>query len=152
PSGTSSLPTTPSSAASTSMVALSVSISAITSPALTWSPSLTSHLASVPSVIVGESAGMAMVIGICPPRSGRLENVGVKLGRIGLRAVLGELRGLGDDLLHLAVELLEPGLVRRLVLDDAVAQAVDRVALLADLLHFLARAVLRRVGHRVAAV
>ena len=36
PSGTRILPSVPSSTASTSMVALSVSISAITSPALTW--------------------------------------------------------------------------------------------------------------------
>ena len=40
------------------MVALSVSISAITSPALTVSPTFTCHLASVPSSMVGESAGI----------------------------------------------------------------------------------------------
>ena len=39
PSGTTILPSVPSSIASTSIVALSVSISAITSPADTWSPS-----------------------------------------------------------------------------------------------------------------
>ena len=44
------------------MVALSVSISARTSPELTASPSLTAHLASLPSVMVGESAGMRMLI------------------------------------------------------------------------------------------
>ena len=64
PSATRSLATTPSSTASTSMVALSVSISAIRSPELTSSPSLTSHLASVPSSMVGLSAGIVMLIGI----------------------------------------------------------------------------------------
>ena len=64
PAGTRILPTTPSSTASTSMVALSVSISAIMSPGLTLSPSATSQLASVPSVMVGESAGMVMVTGM----------------------------------------------------------------------------------------
>src|SRR3569833_2300934 len=62
PSGTTILPILPSSTASTSMVALSVSISAITSPEETLSPSLTCHLASLPSSIVGESAGMVMLM------------------------------------------------------------------------------------------
>ena len=46
------------------MVALSVSISAITSPALTLSPSFLSQRASVPSVMVGESAGIRMFVAI----------------------------------------------------------------------------------------
>ena len=62
PSGTSSLPIRPSSTASNSIVALSVSISARMSPDLTVSPSLTSHLASLPSSIVGESAGMRICV------------------------------------------------------------------------------------------
>ena len=48
PAGTTILPSVPSSTASTSMVALSVSISAITSPATTLSPSFFSHLESCP--------------------------------------------------------------------------------------------------------
>lgn len=52
----------PSSTASNSIVALSVSISAMMSPLLTVSPSLTSHLASVPSSIVGDSAGILISI------------------------------------------------------------------------------------------
>src|SRR3546814_17298268 len=56
-----------SSTASTSIVALSVSISAMTSPELTSSPSLTSHLASLPSVIVGERAGIRILTGIFLP-------------------------------------------------------------------------------------
>jgi hypothetical protein len=43
---------------SSSMVALSVSISASTSPDFTESPSALSHLASLPSVMVGDSAGI----------------------------------------------------------------------------------------------
>src|SRR5690606_10129557 len=58
PSATSSSRTTPSSTDSTSMVALSVSISAKTSPDFTVSPTLTSHFASLPSSIVGDRAGM----------------------------------------------------------------------------------------------
>src|SRR5690606_18170259 len=58
PSATSNSLTTPSSTDSTSIVALSVSISASTSPDLTVSPTLTSHLASLPSSMVGDRAGM----------------------------------------------------------------------------------------------
>ena len=58
PAGTSNLAMTPSSIASNSIVALSVSISAKRSPDDTLSPSLTSHLARVPSSIVGERAGI----------------------------------------------------------------------------------------------
>ena len=54
----------PSSSASTSIVALSVSISAITSPLRTVVPSATSHLASVPSSIVGDRAGINISIAI----------------------------------------------------------------------------------------
>src|ERR1700742_4455596 len=64
PSSTRILPRTPSSTASTSMVALSVSISAMTSPALTSSPSFFSQRASVPSVMVGLSAGIRILVAI----------------------------------------------------------------------------------------
>ena len=69
PSGTTIRPRTPSSTASTSMVALSVSISAITSPGLTESPSCLSQRASVPSSIVGDRAGIVTAIGMlgAPP-------------------------------------------------------------------------------------
>src|SRR5260221_8930300 len=46
------------------MVALSVSISAKRSPDLTLSPSFFSHLARLPFSIVGDSAGMRMLIGM----------------------------------------------------------------------------------------
>ncbi len=64
PSGTRILPSVPSSTASTSMVALSVSISAITSPDLTLSPSFFSHLARLPFSIVGDSAGIRTSVGM----------------------------------------------------------------------------------------
>ena len=64
PSGTRIFAIVPSSTASTSIVALSVSISAITSPDLTLSPSFLSHLARFPFSIVGDSAGIKMLIGI----------------------------------------------------------------------------------------
>src|SRR5690242_18623854 len=62
PSATRSWPIRPSSTASTSMVALSVSISAMMSPDLTSSPSFTCHLASLPVSMVGESCGMRISV------------------------------------------------------------------------------------------
>ncbi len=64
PSGTRIFASTPSSTASTSIVALSVSISAMTSPDLIASPSFLSHLARLPFSIVGERAGMRMLVGM----------------------------------------------------------------------------------------
>ena len=64
PSGTRMWVNTPSSTASTSIVALSVSISARTSPERTLSPVFLSHRASVPSVMVGDRAGMRMFTAI----------------------------------------------------------------------------------------
>ena len=60
----------PSSTASNSIVALSVSISAMMSPDETVSPTFTSHLASVPSSIVGESAGILIGVGMAVFRWG----------------------------------------------------------------------------------
>jgi hypothetical protein len=64
PAGTTILASVPSSTASTSIVALSVSISAITSPAATLSPSFFNHLETLPSSIVGDSAGIKISIGM----------------------------------------------------------------------------------------
>ena len=66
------------------MVALSVSISAITSPDLTASPSFLSHLARLPFSIVGESAGIRTLIGIVSFPSG-LERKGQLRGLFGSR-------------------------------------------------------------------
>src|SRR5690606_28918105 len=95
-------PSVPSSTASTSIVALSVSISAMTSPAETRSPSLTCHVAIFPSVMVGERAGIVMVIGILKPSLIAIANVFdrtddlcdarqgelLEVGRIGHRHIL----------------------------------------------------------------
>ncbi len=64
PSGTMIFARMPSSTASTSMVALSVSISAMTSPALMASPSFFSHFARFPFSMVGDSAGIRMSMGM----------------------------------------------------------------------------------------
>src|SRR6185437_10257983 len=86
PSGTRILARVPSSTASTSMVALSVSISAITSPDLTLSPSFLSHLARLPFSIVGDSAGIRMLIGMS---SALLPGGGLGFFRSFLGAFLG---------------------------------------------------------------
>ena len=64
PSAIKILPMIPSSTASNSIVALSVSISAKMSPDFTVSPSLTIHLDKVPSSIVGERAGIRISVAI----------------------------------------------------------------------------------------
>src|SRR5205085_9738449 len=79
PSGIRIRPSVPSSTASTSIVALSVSISAMTSPALTLSPSLLIHLARLPFSIVGERAGISTWIGMGASHS--LGDVFVPQGR-----------------------------------------------------------------------
>ena len=62
PSLTRISPSTPSSIDSNSIVALSVSISAIISPAIMLSPTFLYHFATLPSVIVGDKAGIKIFI------------------------------------------------------------------------------------------
>ncbi|CAA9514554.1 MAG: hypothetical protein AVDCRST_MAG39-2202 [uncultured Sphingomonadaceae bacterium] len=64
PSGINSFATVPSSTASNSIVALSVSTSARRSPATTLSPSFTAQRDKVPSSMVGDSAGILISIGM----------------------------------------------------------------------------------------
>src|SRR6266542_4209143 len=143
PSGTKILPRVPSS---TSMVALSVSISAITSPDLTESPSFLCHLARLPFSMVGESAGIRTGVGIdASPVAGGAEArreirrhrigekgdvrfvdsgrhvlpgvyVGPELGRIGLRVVSGEFGGFVDGGANFSVDLLQRVLTRKALL------------------------------------
>ena len=69
PAGTRILRRTPAPSASISMLALSVSISAITSPTLMASPSFLLHLTIVPSSMVGESlASTTLVMAMDPYR------------------------------------------------------------------------------------
>src|SRR5262249_1673174 len=62
PSGTTICPILPSSTPQPSMLAWSVSTSQMPCPALTVSPTLTCHFASLPSVMVGDSAGIRMLM------------------------------------------------------------------------------------------
>src|SRR4029077_6972458 len=124
PSGTRIFPSVPSSVASTSMVALSVSISAITSPDLTLSPSFFTHLERLPFSIVGDSAGISTWIGTNAPSP---HDVGPQLGRFRLRIVRGELRRFVDGRAHLRIDLLELVLARPFLIEKAMAHEIDRV-------------------------
>src|SRR5690242_14717393 len=88
PASTRILPSVPSSTASISMVALSVSISAMTSPLLMASPSFFSHLASLPSVMVGDSAGIRISVLMLGH-----QDIGPEFRRIGLGTLLREFGG-----------------------------------------------------------
>src|SRR5438477_7095785 len=92
------------------MVALSVSISATTSPAFTMSPLAFSHLARRPSVMVGERAGMRISV-IVRPRSGERQYVGVEFRRVGFGTGLGEISRRRNNVLDLAVHVLQCRLI-----------------------------------------
>src|SRR3546814_5027625 len=104
-----------------------------------------SHLASLPSVIVGDRAGIRTSIGmdgfrsLAVPGSRGREDVGVELRRIGFGAVLGKLGGIGDAVADLPVELLQPVFVGMAPVDQDLAQMLDRVTLGAELVHLIAR-------------
>src|ERR1700684_2199681 len=164
PSGTRILPSVPSSTASTSMVALSVSISAITSPDLTVSPSFLSHLERLPFSMVGDSAGMRTSVGMaCFNEYGLLKGrgarktrstipVGVKLGRIGLGVLGGELGRFVDGCAHRCVELLQLIFAGPLLVEQALAHLLDRVVLGAHFVDLLLGPVFGRIRHGVAAI
>src|SRR5215203_6250486 len=141
----------PSSTASTSIVALSVSISAMMSPDLTVSPSFFSHLARLPFSIVGDSAGMRMLIGMASallslgggffrralgnPHRTRAHvggegfgnpDRGVLFGQTGLLCRVDRAKAAGDLGQHVAplLRIFErrPGRDVKLVIDDAEPQ------------------------------
>src|SRR4029077_15847736 len=160
PSGTRMLPSVPSSVASTSIVALSVSISAMTSPDLIASPSFFSHFERLPFSMVGDSAGISTWIGMVAPEihSAGLEwarrsaiDVGIKFGRIGFGVVLGEVGSGVDDLPHLGIDGLQ-FLFAHLGRQQAVANLLDRVLIVANLVDLLAGAIFCGVRHRMSAV
>jgi hypothetical protein len=64
PAAMESSPMVPSSKVCSSIVALSVSMSAMTWPDLTLSPGLTCHLTMVPTSMVSERRGMVMLVGM----------------------------------------------------------------------------------------
>src|SRR5580693_1417634 len=157
PSGTRILPSVPSSTASTSIVALSVSISAITSPDLTVSPSFLSHLERLPFSMVGDSAGMRTSVGMaCSGRSAQKPrstiHVGVKLGRIGLGVLGGELGGFVDACAHRRVEFFQLIFARPFLVEQALAHLLDRVVLGAHFVDLLLGPVFSRIRHGVAAI
>src|SRR5580692_4121926 len=157
PSGTRILPSVPSSTASTSMVALSVSISAMTSPDLTVSPSFLSHLERLPFSMVGDSAGMRTSVGMACSR-GRAKkprstiHVGVKLGRIGLGVLGGELGRFVDGCAHRGVELFQLVLAGPLLIEEPLAHLLDRVVLGADFVDLLLGPVFGRIRHGVSPI
>src|SRR5262245_38228909 len=128
PSGTRICDSLPSSTASTSMVALSVSISAMTSPEWTSSPTFLSHLASLPSSIVGDSAGIR-ISGMSPP-SRRHIHIGPELGHIRLGIGQGKIGCIGHALADLGVDALQLLLVGKPFLQQACLDLLDRVMLL----------------------
>src|SRR5258705_6452678 len=160
PSGIRILPSVPSSVASTSIVALSVSISAMTSPDLIGSPSFFSHFERLPFSMVGDSAGISTWIGMVAPeihsagwkraRPSAIA-VGIKFGRIGFWVVLGEAGGGVDDFPHLGIDRLQ-SLFAHLGREQAVADLLDRILIVANLVDLLAGAIFRRVRHRMAAI
>src|SRR6478672_4623652 len=154
PSGTRIFPSVPSSVASTSIVALSVSISAMMSPDFTSSPSFLSHLARLPFSIVGESAGMSTSIGMayCFPGNKLAIHIGIKFGDVRLRIVGGKFRRLVDQVANFAVNLLQCIFGGEFLFQNSVTRHVDRVVMAAYFIHFFARSVLRGVRHRMPAI
>src|ERR1700674_4392328 len=150
PAGTRIFPSVPSSTASTSIVALSVSISAITSPDFTWSPSFFSHLARLPFSMVGDSAGINTSVGTGLLRSTR--HVGPKLRCIGLRRVGREIGGFVDDGTNLGVDFFDFFFGRSLLAHAPRPYLLNRIMLGADLFNFLARTIFLRIRHGVAAI
>src|SRR6266849_5389290 len=118
----------PSSTASTSIVALSVSISARTSPDFTLSPTALTHLAILPSVMVGDRAGIRISTGIfLPGLSGQVRRWSL-------------------------VVRLERVLVGHVAVEQALLRLVDAIVLDAHAIDLVLGAVFGRVGHRVAAI
>src|SRR4029079_15108567 len=154
PSGTRIFPSVPSSVASTSIVALSVSISAITSPDFTSSPSFLSHLARLPFSIVGESAGMStsMGMGYCFPGNKSAIHIGIKFGNVRLRVVRGKFRRLVDQVANFAVNLLHCIFGGEFLFHNSVTRHVDRIVVTTHLVHFLARAIFRGIRHGMPAI
>src|SRR5262249_52007873 len=154
PSGTRIFPRVPSSVASTSIVALSVSISAMTSPDFISSPSFLSHLARLPFSIVGESAGMSTSIGMayCFPGNKSAVHIGIKFRNVRLGVVRGKFSRLVDQVANFAVNLLQCIFGSEFLFQNSMTCHVNRVVMTAHLVHFFACAVFRRIRHRMTAI
>src|SRR3546814_5232839 len=123
-------------------------LAAMMSPDLTVSPSLTSHLASEPSSIVGDSAGILISIAISVSPH---QHVGIEFGCLGLGRLLSEIGGLVHFLPDLLLDLLD------LVRGDAgplqfALGMLDRIGFVAHRLNLVAAAIFGGVGHRMAPV
>src|SRR3954453_17084721 len=79
-----------------------------------------------------------------------LQNVGPKLGGIGLGIMRREIRRIVDRLPDLGVDLLQLVLGEAVIAEQARAALLDRIALSAHLLHLVLRPVLGRIGHGMA--
>ncbi len=160
PAGIRILPSVPSSTASTSIVALSVSISAMTSPDLTVSPSFLSHLESVALLHGRGQGGHQNFDWHCNSRS--VFKPRAQSGTYRCRARMHPAPGpawaksaaVGDDVTHLGVDRLEVVLGRasRCSSRRLPAPARSGRARGAPSVYFLAGPVLGRIGHRVAAI
>ena len=119
------LPSLPSSTASTSIVALSVSISAMTSPAVTSSPSVFSHgRAYLPFAVA--SAASALLLAY--RRSlGFNHNVSIELRGIGLRTVLCEFRRVRNDILDTTIHFLQLVFVSDFFIKQPNPHPINRV-------------------------
>src|SRR5258707_1075475 len=78
-------------------------------------------------------------------------NIGPQFGGIGLGIVLRKIGSGVDDLAHLGVDGLQ-FLFAHLGRQQTVADLLDRVLVVADLVDLLAGAILRRIRHRMAAI
>src|SRR5215468_841901 len=136
PSGTTILASVPSSIASYSIVALSVSISAITSPGLTLSPSFLNHLARLPFSMVGDSAGIKILTGMTTldrladraggARIGRRVHLGIEHRADALeRLVLGQLGFLGEDTRGMSGDVRNEHAPRLRVIEGATQRNVQ---------------------------
>mmetsp|Transcript_35447 Transcript_35447/g.90545 ORF Transcript_35447/g.90545 Transcript_35447/m.90545 type:complete len:297 (-) Transcript_35447:635-1525(-) len=169
PSGMRILAKTPSSTASTSIVALSVSISAMMSPEETVSPSCFNHFDNVPSSMVGDRAGMRISTDINVLRktgwrtvevlsflaSGDLDvfqDVSPEFGWIGLRALKRIVGGFLDDALDLFVDILEFVFACMTQFKKLALQALDWIVVRSDVVDFFPFPVFGRVRHGVAAI
>src|SRR3546814_14133413 len=116
------------------------------SPDLTVSPSLTSHLASEPSSIVGDSAVILISIAISVSPH---QHAGIEFACLGLGRLLSEIGGLVHFLPDLLLDLLYLARGDAGPLQFALGM-LDRIGFVAHPLHLFPAALLRGVGNRMA--
>src|SRR5215813_10786875 len=95
------------------------------------------------------SLALLPLVTICKSRRIINHHICIQLIRLRERAILGELRRLLCNLGSFRIVFIEFGLRRYPVLDQFLLKDTDGIARAAPLLLLLARAVIRRVGHRM---